>query len=369
MGRAVRRLRAADDQTIKRSENDLGHGLLALGESAVSRTATLEAIREHLPHVDVDNLGGRHLPLHCLRGEDGEWHMWIPDGKDGLCKIIATPVESCYFAKEPANEGDIRLFFIEFLDQRASYPETHKLSQAAYSDVQNLAASLAKLELIFAAHKNWPGTARMAATELEYIFLNCRSLFDLFQEVIVTLWNHIQLLDESLNKRNLPQSYRRMVLHGDARMSVDEIARKHQIPRQIAEAYYSTSPFFEWLRQYRDYIAHSGLDFDCVFVTDSGFAISIDKAPFSGMEIWSESNTLKNNLGSLKSAACHVIITTLRALETIIRAFQAVIRFPPPVVPDYAIYICGPNIAHLAQMPRAIQEDPWYGRPNTEKKG
>jgi hypothetical protein len=326
----------------------------------VVHSATLEAIREHLPHVDVDNLGGRPLPLHCLRDDDGEWHMWVPDSKGGLCKVSGIPVESCYFAKQPAKEDDLRLFFIEFLDQRANYPETHRLARGAYSDVQNLAASLAKLELIFSARADWSGTSRMAATELEYIFLICRSLFDLCQEVILTLWNRIQLLDETLKKRNLPKSYRKMVLHADNRMSIDEIVAKHQIPRQIAEAYHSTSPFFEWLRQYRDYIAHSGKDFDCVFVAENGFAISIDAAPFSGMDIWCESNTLPNNLGSMKSAACHVVLTTLRALETIVLAFQSVIQFPPPVVPEYAIFICGPNISHLARMPNGIQEYPWY---------
>ena len=334
----------------------------------MSCTVSLESIREHLPHVDVDNLGARTLPLHCLLDEDGEWHMWVPDGKDGLCKIIGTPVESCYFAKEPAKQGDIRLFFVEFLDQRANYPETHRLARAAYSDVQNLAASLAKLELIFAASDHWPGTSRMAATELEYIFLNCRSLFDVFQEVIVTLWHRIKLLDTSLSKRNLPKSYGGMVLHDDNRMTVEEIVAKRQIPKQIAAAYHATSPFFEWLRQYRGYIAHSGRDFDCVFVAENGFAISIEAAPFSGMDIWCDANTLPNNLGSLKSAACHVILTTLRALESIIIAFQSVIQFPPPVVPDYAIFICGPNIKHLAEMAAGVQDNPWYAMADTESE-
>ena len=332
------------------------------------QTISLDAIREHLPHVDVDNLGGRTLLLHCVLGDDGEWLMWVPDGKDGLHKIIATPVEGCYFAKKPAHDGDIRLFFVEFLDQRANYPETHSLARAAYSDVQNLATSLAKLELIFAVRDDWAGTGRMAATELEYIFLNCRSLFDVFQEVIVRLWNRIQLLDESLKKRNLPSSYRRMVLHGDNRMTVDEIVAKHQIPQQIATAYHTTSHFFEWLRQYRDYIAHSGKDFDCVFSVENGFAVSVDAAPFSSMDIWCDANTLPNNLGSLKSAACHVILTTLHSLESIIIAFQSVIQFPPPVVPDYAIYIRGPNTKHLAAMRTGIQECPWYPTVNTAKE-
>lgn len=334
----------------------------------MSSPVSLEAIREHLPHVDVDNLGSRLLPLHGVLDDDGEWQMWIPDGKNGLCKIVGEPVEASYFAKKPAKDEDIRLFFVEFLDQRANYPETHKLGRAAYSDVQNLAASLAKLELIFSVRDNWSGTSRMAATELEYIFLNCRSLFDLFQEVIVTLWHRVKLLDTSLSKRNLPKTYRKMVLRADNRMTVDEIVAKHQIPARIAAAYHATSPFFEWLREYRDYIVHSGRDFDCVFVVENGFAISTDAAPFSGMDIWCDSNTLPNNLGSLKSAACHVILTTLRALESVIIEFQSVIQFPPPVVPDYAIFICGPNIKHLAAVAAGIQDDPWYTSADTNKE-
>ena len=334
----------------------------------MSRTISLDAIREHLPHVDVDNLAGRPLPLHCLLSDDGEWLTWIPDGNDGLHKIIATPVEACYFGKQPENENDIRLFFIEFLDQRANYPECHSLARAAYSDVQNLATSLAKLELIFSARNEWSGTSRMAATELEYIFVNCRSLFDVFQELIVKLWGKIKLLDESLSKRNLPSSFRRMVLHADKKMTVDKIVSKHQIPKQIAEAYYATSPFFEWLREYRDYIAHSGKDFDRVFRGESGFAVSIDEAPFSHMAIWCDANTLPNNLGSLKSAACHIILTTLQSLESIIIAFQSVIQCPPPVAPDHAIFIRGPNIGQLATVEAGIEGSPWYAVNVSEDK-
>ncbi len=331
----------------------------------MSQETLLKAVREHLSHVDVDHHGGRHLPLHPLYDEDGNWHMWIPDGKDGLLKIAGIPVECRYFAKEPAKQGDIRLFFLEFLNQRWTYPSTHRLEEAAYSDVQNLATSLAKLELIFAARDDTSGLCRMAATELEYIFLTCRSLFDIFQEVIARLWHSTKLHDTSLSKRNLPETYRKMVLHDNRLMSVEEIVEKHRIPEQIATAYHATSQFFKWLRQYRDYITHSGREFDRVFLDENGFAISIDAAPFSDMDIWCDTNTLPNNLGSLKSAACHIILTTINALESIIIAFQSVIEFPPPIVPYYAMFIRSPNIAHLAEMKAGIQDSPWCASANT----
>lgn len=326
----------------------------------MAHTVSLDAIREHMPHVDVDNLHGRSLPMHCLLDDDGEWNMWLPDANGSLCKMRGSPFEARYFAKNPASQEDIRLFFVEFLNQRANYPETHELSHAAYSDVQNLATSLAKLELMFSARDAWPGVNRMAATELEYIFLTCRSLFDIFQEVIAKLWHRIGSSDPSFTKQNLPESYRRMVLHGGKRMTVDEIVAKHQIPQQIAAAYYATSQFFEWLREYRDYIVHGGKDFECVFVGEEGFAIMCVTPPFSRMNIWCDNNTLPNNLGSLKSVACHVIFTTLQALESVIIELQTVIQFPPPTVPEYALFLCGPNVKHLRNIQDGIRDRPWY---------
>lgn len=323
-------------------------------------SVSLESVRQHLPHVDVTNLRGRAIPMQCLYDDQGEWHMWVSDGQDGLHKIVARPVEACYFAKAMARDEDIRISFIEFLDQRAGFDNLHGLARSVYSDVQNLSTSLAKLELMFRARKEWKGVGRMAATELEYIFLNCRSLFDLFQEIVSRLWKRIELFDSSVAKKNLPTSYRRMVLHDEKQMSVDQIAAKHGIPQSIAEAYASTAPFFEWLREYRDFIAHSGRSFDPVFVADSGFAVSAAEAPFSRMDIWCESNTLKNNLGSLKSASCHVISTTLDAIENVISSLQAVVQFPPPVVPGYSVFMCGPNIKYLSQLADSVRDKPWY---------
>ena len=104
---------------------------------------SLEAVRNHLPHVDADNLGSRELPLHCVFDE-GEWKMWMPDGKGGLCRMQgAKPIEVCYFAKQPVNNGDIYLFIVNFLDQRANFTNRLWLQKAICSDIRNLATSLA----------------------------------------------------------------------------------------------------------------------------------------------------------------------------------------------------------------------------------
>jgi hypothetical protein len=47
------------------------------------------------------------------------------------------------------------------------------------------------------------GVSRMVATEFEYMHGVCRSIFDLWQEVLVALWKNIKLLDATTKKKEL----------------------------------------------------------------------------------------------------------------------------------------------------------------------
>jgi hypothetical protein len=62
-------------------------------------------------------------------------------------------------------------------------------------------------------------------------------------------------------------------------------------------------------------VIHGGRSFDLVFDLDEGFGIKTDALPFSHIPIWSEANTKPHQIGSLKSASCHVIKTTLDAFD------------------------------------------------------
>ena len=148
----------------------------------------IEEIRK-LPHVYLDDVQGRIFPLHPLLDESGKWHLWVPQN-DKLIDMTAIPVESNYFAKNPEKSEDIIFNFLEFLEKRALWPDIKPWVTAITSDIHNLAASLAKLELFFQTNKSSNmDVRRMVGTELEYIFITCRSLFDLLQMVIKFLWN------------------------------------------------------------------------------------------------------------------------------------------------------------------------------------
>jgi hypothetical protein len=315
-----------------------------------------------LPHIDCDDLNGRIFPLHAYHDDAGDWHLWIPaNGK--LMPIAGKPVESCYFAKQAASDEDLRFVFLEFIHQRALWPDVGRLAGGIYADVYNLAASLAKVELLF-NHSRSAGTdaSRMVITEIEYIFLVCRSLFDLLQETMVCIWNRVQLHDESIKKRQLPTSFRKMVLSDNSPLTVDQIVNKFKIPESLACAYNNHSDFFVWLRQYRDYIAHGGKSFDMVFVTEEGFAVSKDEKPFAAMDIWCDTNSLKNNLGSVRSVISHLICKTFAAFEHMIIELQHTIQFPPAVAPGYKIFMCGPHVSRLLTLRSDIRENPWYAK-------
>ena len=151
-----------------------------------------------IPFIDSENIGGRVLTTLTFF-EEGEWQIWLPSPK-GLIKIKGCPAEANYFARIPEKDTDISLYFLNFMTQRACWTEAMPFVYGILNDIHNLGASLGKLDLFHRSFgdKNLDVT-RFASTEIEYIFGVCRSLFDLLQETIATLWqNKIRLLDKSI---------------------------------------------------------------------------------------------------------------------------------------------------------------------------
>jgi hypothetical protein len=322
----------------------------------------IERLHE-LKHLDVSALNGRVIPLHALR--DGEkWHLWFPATDRLIHADTAVPVECCYFAEQPVAAGDFYFQLLEFLQQRAYWPDVARYVDGLYGDLQNAGASLSKLKLIFDhSRHNARDTARMVVTEIEYVFLTCRSIFDLLQEVIVALSSKVRLFSQDIKKVNLPRTYRKMVLRDERPMSKEEIINRFRLPEDIAAIYASSEPFFTWLRSYRDLVAHSGHTPDRVFVTEKGFAISKGDRPFRDMEIWCEANSLPNELGSVLSVMGHVLATTFATCDLFAEAFSKTTQFPPPVAPNHHIFVCGPHLHNLASLNEFVQSRPWYDSP------
>lgn len=295
-----------------------------------------------VPYLKTDVVGDRIINLLPL-WEGGEWQSWLPspDGKLIAIKMVDA-VHSDYLAQEPARADDLLIPFIEFLWKHASWPDVAGRIHALAEDVHNLAASLAKIDHFFQQREAiGDGVCRFVETEMEYVFVVCRSLFDLLQEIVATLWERVQLLDPDLQnaKKQLPKSFRRMVLHDGNLMTPEDIETKHRIPPPLAEFYAETAPFFSELRRHRDRVVHGIGKQQSVFNTERGFGVSPDAEPFASLVDWADADYYNKNVACLRTVLAQAIFGSVYACNAFTTVVASCLRFPPDLAPGYRLFI------------------------------
>lgn len=317
-----------------------------------------------ISHLKCEELHGRAIPLLPL-WDGSEWHMWIPTQERGLIKMKPIDVgEGDCFAKAPAKESDLYIPFFEFMLKRAYWPELSSKIRGIASDVQNLGTSLAKIDMFYAHREKLSlGASDFVATELEYILLVCRSLFDLLQEVIARIWKNVKLFDTSVQKRDLRPSFRQMVIESNQLRTLSQIQERYGLPEELARFYFEAGPFFQQLRSGRDAIAHHGKDIGTIFVTERGFALARTEEPFASFGVWREEHYFNEKLASLRPILAHVIFTTIFTCNSFVEAVSRVIAFPPDIAPDYHVFRRGSNNEALVASLGVLRgENPWWAQ-------
>jgi hypothetical protein len=323
---------------------------------------------DKIPFVDAENLGSRVLTSLTFFRE-GEWQMWIPS-PTGLLPIAGQPSEADYFGQEPEGSTDIYLDFLNFMTQRACWPETVRFVSAIRRDIHNLGASLAKLDLFHrSSTDNHVEVARFVSTEVEYIFVVCRGVFDLLQELIARFWQtRVEFPNMATKKKQLKKSFAGMVMKKGRLSALEEIEERFQVPRGLASFYYRNGPFFKMVRDYRDSVVHGGTEFT-PFVTPRGFAVFAHLEPFASLGVWNEEHMLPNRLASLRPVVASVISQTLQACEDFSQTIQQVITFPPPVVPDFRLFVRGHYNRQLLWMKDVLADCSWWDTKYTGQEG
>lgn len=293
-----------------------------------------------IPFINAAELPGR--TLFSTLFYDGKWHAWINAGS----RLFATemwPAESIYFGTRPEQETDVCLHFLNMIGQRLNHLPVAKLFFGLQDDILNLSASLAKIRHLHRTRRDHKqGASRMIATEVEYLHGVCRSIFDLWQEVVVKFWDSITLVDQSVKKRQLRKSYREMIFSDNKLRTVDELMNRFPgFPRPLAECYVRSGAFFADLRKFRDRIIHQGAGVDIVFDGEEDFLIAEARVPFTNMNIWREDDRRSNGLVPLTPALGYVIYRTLEACEGISQTIEAYFKLLPPAVPNFHIFLRG----------------------------
>ncbi|MDX2085697.1 MAG: hypothetical protein SFZ03_09950 [Candidatus Melainabacteria bacterium] len=317
-----------------------------------------------IPYLNADALQGRVLLL--MPFWDGqEWHQWFLDRTGGVIKTsIVDVVKSIYVAQNPALGSDLLIPFVAFMWQRANWPKVSPLISAICDDFHHIAISIAKLRHFFDTKNTVSHNllSSFVATELEYILILSRSIFDLLQEAISTvLYEYTRFNDpntESLRTRHrLPGSFSKMILYGQNSSkpegtirTIAEIQEKYALTPLLAAEYLNQAPFFLSLRTARDKVVHDGKSLFDIYVTEKGFCVSHTEQPFVDFGLWESTHQYNEHLVSLFPWIAHLVFQTIAACNDMMEAFAREIRFPDEIAPGYQIFIRDPANEALIQL-------------------
>jgi len=319
------------------------------------------AIRpQELPYLKLEALEGRPIPIHTFH-DGNRWHLWFPLENGFLQPVrVHDCVEMVYLAPKPVRVSDAYFGFVDFIYKHVDLKHALSFISALTSDVFNFGASLRKLDLI-RVFENFEGKSRLVTTELEYLLLLCRSVFDLLQEISSRIWDTVQLLDTSTKKRKLPSSFRKVVLHQNNIQSPEEIQNRFGLPLSLSVWYSECAPFFCKLRDVRDAIVHQPIQEPLIYIDDKGFSIGVDSspAPFREMMQWPEHILENGRIGPLNYFVAYFIHETLAACEKFVVAITREIKFAPDFAPDFTFFMRSPSTASLLGLQRILNIDPW----------
>lgn len=120
-----------------------------------------------------------------------------------------------------------------------------------------------------------PLTSNLVVTDIEYLFANARSLYDLLQELIKYLW-------ERENKPKMKGTFREIV-----QQSKEQLVSKYRLPEPMIQYYSSSKDFFFKIGAIRDAVFHPPAELTMqlsrfLFSDDDGFALMKNElSPYS----------------------------------------------------------------------------------------
>lgn len=300
-----------------------------------------------VPFLAVDDIGDRIVNLMPL-WDGTAWHHWLPH-QGGLIKMqMFGVVVGEYLAQVAEAPTDLSIPFLEFAWQRASWPELCGLWRHLTDDVHNLATCVAKLEHFVAEREAiGSGASAFVQTELEYLLVLARSVFDLLQELIARVWKQrVRLLDPAAEgerkRRELPAEFSRIVLKAKSEVrSAEEISAKFSVSPSMAGAYARAGAFFSRLRDVRDNIVHGGKAIEMIFLSEHGPSIHRTTQILEALGVSAVPEEENSNLLSLWPLVAHVVFGALTSCDRIVDALARDVMFPPPLAPGYFVFLRG----------------------------
>jgi len=276
------------------------------------------------------------------------------------------PISGSYLSLEVVDRGrDFEFPLGTLVAQQMSFLEVLDQLGKIESGVHRCSAVLEKYQILWTTRGSRAKSASLLVqSELEYLLLLLRALYDNLQAIVQSVARKLVLVDGS-NKpalKNLPKSFREVVMKDGQLRSVDEIQNRWRMPQPLAEWYLEEAVFFRLLRDLRDGIAHEGARPPTVFETEWGFAISTDSQPWRQVEALLSDERWNGKLASLRSLFVEFIFHTLRATEGFAKSIQSFVRLPDPMLGDVKYFVRSPFGSHLVSL-EDLRLHPWEEQP------
>ena len=207
------------------------------------RTGSIPASElSKLPYVKRRPTDGRIvLLLPYYDAESKDWIFNVPVAKDELGRLAGgEPVVSSYFATQPAKpDTDLPFVLGTFVAQHLSFRDVADALNRIESDIYQFCAVLEKYRLISEHAEKQHRVESLYASELEYLVILVRSVYDLLQ----MLSKHAAALVHSLEEPRsrlffyFPERLTIIVQHANRNTTPEEKTKQFWLPAPFAQFY------------------------------------------------------------------------------------------------------------------------------------
>ena len=293
----------------------------------------------------------RFIPLFCVY--DNEWKMYIDTEKELISLNIIDIADGFYISQKPVNSTDLKLEFFNIMFKKNNFKENREPLTHIYDDMYNLSASIEKINFFSEQYNSKVHfkLCKYASVELESIFQNSRAIFENLQKI------QNNLMKKTVSANN-DEFFTIDTIGFNKNFTIQEYIKKYKIPDMLAKFYVDFQDFFFLILDTRNNIFHSRKS-PHIFLGEEGFSIPLNEHNLKDLHFWNEKNTLKNDLGSLKSLTGYIILNTINALEEYSKTINLIIKLSDDILPNYNIYMRSEFNHTLKELHTYIDKNAW----------
>jgi hypothetical protein len=312
--------------------------------------APIEAFRA-IPKIDASALRGRMICTGTFY-TTGEWQLWFPHEGQLMPLQNEFPAEGMYFGDAAAQPHDLYLPALDLIAQHTFFADIRRPFVGICDAVYNLAASIAKLDQMTAHQKVIAGQAmHMTVMEVEYMAIQCRSIFDSIQKILKFLWLQKHSADDEYKpRRHLPENFGDMVLEKATPQTAQELVKSYSIPESLAVIYAKHASFFADLKHIRAALVPKSASSLSIFVMEEGAYIHHSMRPFSWITAWRDEEVKSNDLVPLRPALGAMIHRTLLAADELVSTLSLIVALGPRIFPNHRLYLRAHSCLVLANV-------------------